>query len=813
VQRLNGIRGILLAGVTMLSAGSAYAAIDLRNAAVTKLDNGMTVILLEDRNFPVVSVQMLYRVGARNESYGETGIAHFVEHMAFRDAENFPDTDVVSSIYARGGEWHGYTWTDETTYFATVPKQHLDLLLRIEADRMARLEISQDDMEAERGAVLAEMHSYENYPTSMLLDAVMYTSFIAHPYRNNTIGWESDIENLRHEDVVAFYERHYQPANAVLAVVGDFEAEEALARIRELFGSLSAGIPTPLPHTVEPEQDGVRRVQLHGNVDRKRFMIAWRAPSSNDSAFPAFLVLQEVLGDGSGVNFAQNDWGAPVGEDAVLHGTAGDLTTWYPPSAQDYIFVLGGTIGAGDSEAELEKEIAAHLEAVRKQPRDSSAIEAAIDAVQDQLVYDVQTTEDAAHQLAFFAGLGALDTLLELPALVAEVTAEDVQRVARDYLRPEFRTIGWYLPERFAPQPESGPVPPSPEREADLPAPAPVDEAPVPAPVARTLAGGLPAIVQRSDLSPSVELQLVLRGTDIEGPGLAAGDPVSGHSSLEWRLRPDELRMTLEKARDALAAVEPGQSGDDAPSSDPEARLAQAFGEIMSGRTADAASAAPSLVVVSGDVAEEATFTLLEEYFGNVEAPPGRDRQAAAFESGKLELNIGHPIAQAQLGYIVPAPPPGDPRANAWRVLLYILSHGYEGRLGKEAISERGLAYYIDGRFRSDGSDGWITLAVGVDPHKLEPLEALLLDELQRLESDPPTAAEIEEARTHLVGRAVSAAQSNAELADALAAEWIWYGELRNPEELQAILEQVEREHVLDAIDEFIDGTVITVAE
>ncbi len=224
----------------LFAAGTAQAGLDLRNATVAELGNGMVVILLEDRNFPVASVQMLYRVGARNETAGETGLAHFLEHMAFRASENFPDTALVSSIYASGGEWHGYTWLDQTTYFATVPKEQLDLLLQIEADRMRRLELAAADMDAERGAVLAEMHMYENSPTSMLLDAVMFAAFQAHPYRNNTIGWESDIENLPHAAVVDFYEQHYHPANAVLAVVGDFDSEAVLARIDELFGCVPA---------------------------------------------------------------------------------------------------------------------------------------------------------------------------------------------------------------------------------------------------------------------------------------------------------------------------------------------------------------------------------------------------------------------------------------------------------------------------------------------------------------------------------------------------------------------------------------------
>ena len=335
----------------LLGAAPVAAELDLQNASLTRLDNGLTVILLEDRNFPVVSVQTLYRVGARNEVSGKTGLAHFLEHMAFRSSENFPDTGLVSSIYARGGEWHGYTWIDQTTYFATAPKEQLDLLLRIEADRMARLDIAIDDMDAERGAVLAEMHMYENDPGSMLIDAVNYLTFLGHPYRNNTIGWQSDIEHLRHEDVVAFYRRHYHPSNAVLVVVGDFDPARVRARIAKLFAAFAKQAPTPLPHTIEPPQNGARRVLLHGAAGQRQFRIAWRAPAAGSPDFAAFLVLQSLLGASSGVNFNQNDWGSEVAAGAILDGAADSLTTWYPPSAQDYVFVVGGSAPAGKTES------------------------------------------------------------------------------------------------------------------------------------------------------------------------------------------------------------------------------------------------------------------------------------------------------------------------------------------------------------------------------------------------------------------------------------------------------------------------------
>ena len=205
--------------------GVAAAALDLRQATMDRLDNGLELIVLEEHSLPVVSVQMLYRTGARDEEYGRTGLAHYLEHMAFRATENFPATQVTTRISGVGGEWHGYTWIDQTTYFETLPKDQLDLALRIEADRLGRLLIPEKEVEAERGAVLAELHGYENDPATVLNDAVVYTSLLAHPYRNNTIGWESDVRAIGRDDLVAFYREHYKAANAVLVVVGDVDTK------------------------------------------------------------------------------------------------------------------------------------------------------------------------------------------------------------------------------------------------------------------------------------------------------------------------------------------------------------------------------------------------------------------------------------------------------------------------------------------------------------------------------------------------------------------------------------------------------------
>ncbi|MEO6255626.1 MAG: pitrilysin family protein, partial [Sphingomicrobium sp.] len=229
---------ILCAAAALASASPAVAELDLNRAQVTHLSNGLTVILLEDHSFPLVSVQMLYKSGSAAEISGKTGLAHFLEHLAFRGSENFPNAKATELIYDSGGEWHGYTAMDQTTYFATMPRDGLKLLLTIEADRMARTNIDAASIEAEKGAVITELHSYENDPASVLLESVTRTAIQAHPYGSPMAGYVSDVTGLTAADARAYYASHYSPGNAVLAVVGDFALADAGALVAQRFAEV-----------------------------------------------------------------------------------------------------------------------------------------------------------------------------------------------------------------------------------------------------------------------------------------------------------------------------------------------------------------------------------------------------------------------------------------------------------------------------------------------------------------------------------------------------------------------------------------------
>ena len=821
MARLSLHLGGLAALVLWLYACPANAYLDLSAASVETLENGLTVIVLEEHGLPVVSVQMLYKSGARNEVTGATGLAHFMEHMAFRASENFPDTELVSSIYAVGGEWHGYTWLDQTTYFETTPAKHLDLLLRIEADRMARLKIPEADVDSERGAVLTEMHGYENDPTSVLHDNVLYVSFLAHAYRNNTIGWEDDIANITHAQLVAFYSRHYQPANAVLAIVGDISVDDAMRQGRHHFAGIEGRAAVPVPHTAEPQQTGERRISLQGALDQKYFKIAYRAPSVGSPDYAAFLLAQELLAASSGVSFLQNDWGTPARPGSALAGISDDLVTWFPPSAQNYVFTIGGSVPVDRNESAIESAIDGRIQGLLAQfgegGKDSVALlEKARQQVLRELVFDVQTTEDAAHQLAFFAGLDALDVLQELPKALHLVGVKDIHRVLGSYLGAEKRTIGWYAPtaekKPVVRQPAHPVLPESGSQLRNEPTAPVLKHAAAPARLQR-LSNGTPVILRPSTLSPTVVLKVIVPSAGFTLPAdVSQSEPAQGLSSIDFERLSSEVGPTITQARALLDTATPLDQGQAGSATGPEALLERAFNDILKLPRTAVKPTGPLLLVLSGAIDPAVELKRLESSFGGLPGavwsrPPLLDPPPAV----DIEKNTVFPVAQEQLGYVVRVPNRSDDAAIAWQLVLYVLNHGYEGRLGKEAISRRGLVYYIDTAYHTDGQNDWITMSTGVDADKLPAMKKLFRAELDRLLASPPSVAELEEAKNHLLGRFDSAAQSNLDLADSLTRQWVLHDGLLGRDELVRKLEGVTRQDIINLLPAFTNGSFVSI--
>jgi predicted Zn-dependent peptidase len=791
----------LLTATLLAASAPVSAELNLARAEVSHLPDGLTVIMLEDHSFPVVSVQMLYKSGSAAEVTGKTGLAHFLEHLAFRGSENFPQARATELIYDAGGEWHGYTAMDQTTYFSTMPKDQLDLLLRIEADRMARVIIDPASIAAEKGAVITELHSYENDPASVLQEAVTRTAIQAHPYGSPMAGYVSDVAQLTADDARAYYSSHYAPGNAVLAIVGDFVPAEAKALVARDFADVPARAVAKLNLTPEPVQRGERRTVLHGAVDRRYFQVTYPAPAASSPDFPAFMVLQEILCGGSGLNLHQTDWAptTPSVSGSLLFGATNDIATWLPPTRDPFLFMIGGSIGAKATGIALERDIERRIGSLRDWPISDARLATARRTVLRAIAEDVQTTEDAAHQLAFFEGVGGLDQLLNLPSRVTAVTPADIQRVVRTYLAPDRRTIGWMLPgeARGAPAASGNPT-----AAADRPgAPAPAESAGPPQ--LRRLPAGLPAMVQPSPLSDSITVELLLSAPVMGGTW---PEDLPGLDAIVRTGPPHDLEKLVSQI--VAAAAQPATA--EAPSNDPATRLQQLIARQTGPHPIDAAR--PLAVIVSGNLDPADAFKVLERRLGALK--PGKLSTPTAPEKTEpksVSERIGQPLAQGGIGYVVEGPAPGSREAFAWRMLLYVLTHDYSGRLGNSAIRDQGLVYYIGSAVRTDGRRTWAVLSSGVDPDKADAVEAELRSQIARLAADPPTAAETEAARNHLLGRDLTAAQSNEELAAKLARQYVETGGLRSHRQLRAILETITPADLAAIAPSFAKGTIVRV--
>jgi zinc protease len=574
------LKAKLVFSLLLLFPAITLSAYDLSKARIEKLQNGLTVMIFEDRTQPLVSTQVLYKVGSRNECDGATGLAHFLEHMAFRATKNFPETQVVSRIYAEGGEWHGYTWIDQTTYFETVPVEDLDLVLQIQADRMANTLINASDVDIERGSVMTELRSYENDPSSVLSDAVVASAFQQHPYRNNVIGWPIDVEKITHKDIVDFYKKFYSPSNAVLAITGDLISTEVILKVQKYFNAIPGNAVESQPRSKEPVQVGERRLSLKGTGSLNYFQISWHAPAAHDPDYPAFLVLQAILAGTTGVNFRQNG-GEDVDKGTRLDGIDADLETHFFPTADPYLFTITGHVDTSVDRDDIEKKIESKVREVREHLVSDDELDKAKKAIQSELIFDIETTEDVSHQMAFFEGINAFNVLQRLPDSIARVSAEEVKRTAEKYLEDSTQTVGWYLGDakkvsqinlhrhHFAKAKGSA------ER-------AVIQSSGIAAPRIKTLKNGITLIVQKIQRTPAAFLRVVVPSNSIKPDSDSMrDDPVWGYTSINRKFLNQDAGLVVADVRKQFDKPFARWEVDPASQDDPEFRLISTLQELL----------------------------------------------------------------------------------------------------------------------------------------------------------------------------------------------------------------------------------------
>ncbi|MBI3932904.1 MAG: insulinase family protein [Acidobacteria bacterium] len=572
------------------------------------LANGLTVLVLPDRSSPLVSVAVMYSVGARNEAAGTTGLAHYVEHMNFRATRRFPGSEATECITRIGGRWNGYTWIDQTHYAETVPREALDLMLDLEADRMTAALHDPAEFARERSSVLAELRSYDD-PQSVLYDAVLASSFEIHPYRNNTIGWPIDVLGVTRDEAYGFYRRFYRPRNAVLVVVGDMDPAATLAKVRERFEAIPAGGEPTDVRTVEPVQTGQRRVAVRRPGPHARILVAYRAPALTDADFPALVLLDALLAGGKGFRFTR-DYPAPARTplSGAVSSLATEAATDWQASRYPYVYTLTAAAPEATALPGLEAALFRAVADAAVRRWTAEEIQAALRQVRAGWAADLEDQAGRAHQLAFFEVSGGFGHLLDMPERLARVTADDLARLAAERLQPHQATVGWFLPTppeaaAATPAPRGG-EPAAATREPTRPPPLALGTGPVPATLPRrdVLPHGLTLVLAplSSSMLVTVRGRIDAGGLHDTAPGLSAlavellAQPAPGERTdtpgLAWTLHADPAAAASRRFIEFAGSGMP----EDLP----------VLAEVLAGRLAR--SAAPVAVESLGDLARAA---------------------------------------------------------------------------------------------------------------------------------------------------------------------------------------------------------------
>jgi zinc protease len=403
--------------------------------------NGLTALLIPDHSAPVVTFQVTYQVGSRNEVTGTTGATHILEHMMFKGSEGFNDpkgNSVKQFLERVGGQFNASTSFDRTNYFATVGRESLEGYIAIEADRMRHLWLREADRQSEMTVVRNEYERGKNDPDSVLMEEVTAAAYIALPYHHPTIGWKSDIEHVPIAKLREFYDTFYWPNNATVTVIGDLEPAATLSLIKKYYG-VYAHSPAPIPaiYTEEPTQSGERRVTVKRPGELGTVIIAHKVPNGRDADQPALEMLDAILSSGKNARLYRG----LVDQGLALNAGAG--TDLHHDLSLHTVYAV---LAPGATHAQVEKALAAEIAKIKT----DGVTAAEVARVKQQYIaadaYKRDGTAAIAGEINEWIAVGDWTLYVTFPQKVQLVTPADVQRVAREYLKEDQSTTGWFIP-------------------------------------------------------------------------------------------------------------------------------------------------------------------------------------------------------------------------------------------------------------------------------------------------------------------------------------------------------------------------------
>jgi zinc protease len=421
------------------------------------LPNGLHVLLFPDQSKPKVTVNMTYLVGSRFEGYGESGMAHLLEHMMFKRTKS--DRDVKKELSDHGADYNGTTSYDRTNYFETVAAtpENLKWALGLEAERMTGMRIEKQLLDTEMTVVRNEFEMGENSPSRVLEQRVLEEAYLFHAYHRPAIGTRSDIEHVPIERLAAFYQKYYQPDNAILTVAGKFDEAQTLALIAQDFS------PLPRParkldqtYTQEPVQDGERTVILRRTGDSQELLVVYHGPAGAHPDAGALDVLTELMGDAPGGRLYK---ALVESKKAVSVGM--DFEDMHDPG----FISASAELRTDQSIDEARDILLKSIESVAAQPPSAEEVDRAKARLEKQIELALTDSENVGLSLSEAAADGDWRLLFLERDEIQKVTPADVERVAKIYLKQSNRTLGEFIPTK---NPDRTDIPPTPDVEALL---------------------------------------------------------------------------------------------------------------------------------------------------------------------------------------------------------------------------------------------------------------------------------------------------------------------------------------------------------
>ncbi|WP_299453987.1 pitrilysin family protein [uncultured Microscilla sp.] len=437
------MKKILWLSCLLLFALLAQAQTKVEDVKTLTLKNGMKVIVLEDHSIPNANMYLFWKVGSRNERPGITGLSHFFEHMMFNGAKKYGPKMFDRVMEANGGSNNAYTTEDVTVYTDWFPSSSIEVMFDLEADRIGALNISSKMLESERGVVLSERSTgLENSNFQSLQAQLKSTAFFAHAYRWPVIGYESDIKQWTKKDLEDYFKTYYAPNNCVVVIVGDVTLAQVKKLSAKYFEPIPGNTPPAKVRTVEPPQNGEKRVVVHKKISSPNVALAYHVPSTSSQDYYALDMLSSILSSGNSSRLRKS----LIFDQQV----ASAIFTYMPQSFDPNLFYLYGVAARNITPEKLEAAMLAEIEKIQEKGVTDFELQKTKNQKLMGFYQQMETINGKANSIGTYElFFGSYTKLFNAPKLYENVTKEDIQRVAKKYFIKTNRTVGYLLsPEK-----------------------------------------------------------------------------------------------------------------------------------------------------------------------------------------------------------------------------------------------------------------------------------------------------------------------------------------------------------------------------